>query len=352
MKKSLKELADHVGGEIFGDEGLVISGVSGIAEAKEGDITFVANPKYMEYLNTTGASAVIVSPEVEFDKKALIKIENPYLAFASVVTLMTEKSRDLFGISEGAHIHPDADIHPKTAIYPLAYVGKGAKVGEGSVVYPGVYIGEGAEVGKDSTLYPNVTLMDRCVIGDRVTIHSGTVIGSDGFGFAHGDAKRVKFPQVGIVRIDNDVEIGSNCSIDRAAMGATWIKSNVIMDNLIQIGHNVVIEEGSIIIAQVGISGSTKIGKNVILSGQAGLVGHIEIGDGVIATAKTGIPKDIPAGEVVSGYPAMPHRKWLKAMGAVSKLPDMRKEFERLKRDVEKLKESIEEKKGKGDGGK
>ena len=219
------------------------------------------------------------------------------------------------------------------------------------MVYPGVYIGDDATVGKDSTLYPNVTLMDRCVIGDRVTIHSGTVIGSDGFGFAHGDAKRVKFPQVGIVRIDNDVEIGSNCSIDRAAMGATWIKSNVIMDNLIQIGHNVVIEEGSIIIAQVGISGSAKIGKNVILSGQAGLVGHIEIGDGVIATAKTGIPKDIPAGEVVSGYPAMPHKKWLKAMGAVSKLPDMRKEFERLKREVEKLKESVGTKGGKGDDG-
>lgn len=338
MKKTLKELADHVGGEVFGDGDLTISGVSGIAEAGEGDITFVANPKYMEYLTKTEASAVIVSPEIEFDKKPLIKVENPYLAFASVVALMTETEKDLFGISDEAHVHPDAEIHPRTAVYPLAYIGKGAKIGEGSVIYPGVYVGAGAVVGKDSILYPNVTLMDRCVIGDRVTIHSGTVIGSDGFGFAHGDTKRVKFPQVGIVRIDNDVEIGSNCSIDRASMGETRIKSNVIMDNLIQIGHNVVVEEGSIIIAQVGISGSTKIGKNVILSGQAGLVGHITIGDGVIATAKTGIPKDIPAGQVVSGYPAMPHKKWLRAMGAVSKLPEMRKEIERLKKEVEELK--------------
>ncbi|MBN1574367.1 MAG: UDP-3-O-(3-hydroxymyristoyl)glucosamine N-acyltransferase [Deltaproteobacteria bacterium] len=338
IKKSLKELADHVGGEVFGDEDLIVSGVSGIAEAGEGDITFIANPKYMEYLDKTEASAIIVSPEIEFDKKPLIKVDNPYLAFASVVTLMTEAARDLFGISEEAHVHPDAEIHPKTAVHPLAYIGKGAKVGEGTVIYPGVYIGAGAAVGNDSTLYPNVTLMDRCVIGDRVIIHSGTVIGSDGFGFAHGGTKRVKFPQVGIVRIDNDVEIGSNCSIDRASMGETWIKSNVIMDNLIQIGHNVVVDEGSIIIAQVGISGSAKIGKNVILSGQAGLVGHISIGDGVIVTAKTGIPKDIPAGQVVSGYPAMPHKKWLKAMGAVSKLPEMRKELERLKKEVDELK--------------
>ncbi len=338
MKKTLKELADHVGGEVFGDDYLVISGVSGIAEAGDGDITFIANPKYMEYLDKTGASAVIVSPEIEFDKKPLIKVENPYLAFASVVTLMTETVRDLFGISDMAHVHPDAEIHPKTAVYPLAYIGKEAKVGEGTVIYPGVYIGAEAVVGRDSTLYPNVTLMDRCVIGDRVIIHAGTVIGSDGFGFAHGGTERVKFPQVGIVRIDNDVEIGSNCSIDRASMGVTWIKSNVIMDNLIQIGHNVVVEEGSIIIAQVGISGSAKIGKNVILSGQAGLVGHISIGDGVIVTAKTGIPKDIPAGQVVSGYPAMPHRKWLKTMGAVSKLPEMRKELEKLKKEVEELK--------------
>lgn len=349
MKKTLKEIADHVGGEVSGDGDLIISGVSGIAEANEGDITFIANPKYMEYITKTEASAIIVSPEIQFDKKPLVKVDNPYLAFASVVALMTETVRDLFGISDKAHVHPDAKIHSKTAIYPLAYVGKGAKVKEGTVVYPGVYIGDGAMVGRDSILYPNVTVMDRCVIGDRVTVHSGTVIGSDGFGFAHEGTKHVKFPQVGIVRIDDDVEIGSNCSIDRAAMGATWIKSNVIMDNLIQIGHNVVIEEGSIIIAQVGISGSTKIGKNVILSGQAGLVGHIKIGDGVFVTAKAGIPKDIPPGEVVSGYPAMPHRKWLKAMGAVSKLPEMRKEFERLKRDVDKLKESMGTKGEKGD---
>jgi len=338
MEKTIGELASHVGGEVFGDENIIVSGVNGIIEAVEGEITFVANPKYMEYLSKTKASAIIVSPDIQFEEKPLIKVDNPYLAFAEILTLMTETERDLFGISDGAYVHPDAKVNPVTAIYPFVYVGKGVEIKEGSVIHPGVYLGDGAVVGKDSTLYPNVTIMDRCIIGDRVTIHSGTVIGSDGFGFAHEGNKHIKIPQVGIVRIDDDVEIGSNCSIDRAAMGKTWIQRGVIMDNLIQIGHNVVVEEGSILIAQVGISGSTKIGKNVILSGQAGLVGHIKIGDGAMITAKAGISKDVPPGEVISGFPGVSHKKWLKSMGAVSKLPEMRKEFERLKKEVDKLK--------------
>ncbi len=344
MEKTVGELAAHVRGKVFGDEDVIISGVNGIIEAVAGEITFVANPKYIEYLTKTEASAIIVSPEIQFEKKTLIKVDNPYLAFAEILTLMTETERDLFGISDGAYVHPDAKIDPVTAIHPLAYVGKGVEIKKGSVIHPGVYLGDGAVVGRDSTIYPNVTIMDRCIIGDRVTIHSGTVIGSDGFGFAHEGKKHIKIPQVGRVRIDDDVEIGSNCSIDRAAMGTTWIQRGVIMDNLIQIGHNVVVGEGSILIAQVGISGSTKIGKNVILSGQAGLIGHIKIGDGALITAKAGISKDVPPGEIVSGFPGMPHRKWLKTMGAVSKLPEMRKELERLKKEVDKLKGLMEKK--------
>lgn len=344
MKKSLGELADYLDGELIGDKDIYISGVNGITDARKGDITFIANARYMKYLTTTNASAIIVSRDTSptiSPSKPLIRVDNPYLAFANVLTLMSSVEKDYFGVKEGAVVNPDARIDPEVAIYPLAYIGKNAVIGKRVVIYPGVYIGDEVTIGEESVLYPNVAVMERCVLGRRVTIHSGTVIGSDGFGFARDGKKSVKIPQVGIVKIDDDVEIGSNCSIDRAAMGVTHIKSGVIMDNLVQIGHNVVVEEDSILVAQVGISGSTHIGKNVILAGQAGLVGHIEIGDGAIITAKTGVSRNIAPGEVASGYPQMPHKKWLRAMNIVAKLPEFRKELQKLKKRVEELEEEI-----------
>ena len=331
------ELAAILGGEVVGDENIKISGVKGIIEAKEGDITFISNPKYMKYLETTGASAIIVSKDFRIGSKPMIKVDDPYLAFANVLNIMTFAEREYFGVSEDAWVHPEAKVAGEVAVYPLVYIGKGAVVKRRAVLYPGVFLGDGAEVGDESILYPNVTVMNRCILGNRVTIHSGTVIGSDGFGFAQDGTKHVKIPQVGIVKIEDDVEIGSNCSIDRAAMGVTLIKRGVIMDNLVQIGHNVEVGEDSIIVAQVGISGSTHVGKNVTLAGQAGLVGHIEIGDGAIVTAKAGVSNDISAGEVASGYPHMEHKKWLRVMSVVSKLPDMRKELKRLQQKVEEL---------------
>ncbi len=237
----------------------------------------------------------------------------------------------------------EARVDATCAVYPFVYVGKGAQVGRGAVLYPGVYLGDGAYVGEESILYPNVAVMDRCVVMNRVIIHGGTVIGADGFGFAHEGDKQVKFPQVGIVVIEDDVEIGSNCSIDRAALGETRICRGVKMDNLIQIGHNVVVEEDSILVAQVGISGSSHIGKKVILAGQAGLVGHITVGDGAVVTAKTGVYKDIAPGEVMSGYPMIPHRKWLRAMPLVAKLPELKKDIDALRKRIDEL----EKEKGK-----
>jgi UDP-3-O-[3-hydroxymyristoyl] glucosamine N-acyltransferase len=342
MDKTLKELAEFLGGVAVGDETAVITGVKGIEEAGPGDITFAANPKYMKFLETTGASAVIVAPDVGHPTKPLIKIDNPYLAFVKVVTLFSAGARDYFGVSPQAFVHDQAQVHPECAVYPFAYIGKGARVGRGAVLYPGVYLGDGAYLGEESILYPNVVVMDRCVIMNRVIVHSGTVIGADGFGFAHEGDKQVKFPQIGIVVIEDDVEIGSNCSIDRAALGETRIHRGVKMDNLVQIGHNVVVEEDSILVAQVGISGSTHIGKKVILAGQAGLVGHITVGDGAIVTAKTGVYKDIPAGEVMSGYPMIPHKKWLRAMPVVTKLPELKKELDALGKRIERLEKKTE----------
>jgi UDP-3-O-[3-hydroxymyristoyl] glucosamine N-acyltransferase len=337
MEKTLGQLGEFLGGRAAGDTATVITGVKGIQDAGPGDITFLANPKYMKYLETTAASAIIVSPDIDPGQRPHISIDNPYLAFTKVVTLFSVGARDYFGVSPDAFVHPDARVHSECAIYPFAYVGKGAEVKRRAVLYPGVYLGDGAVLGEESVLYPNVMVMDRCIIMDRVIIHGGTVIGGDGFGFAHEGDKQVKFPQIGIVVIEDDVEIGSNCSIDRAALGETRIHRGVKMDNLIQIGHNVVVEQDSILVAQVGVSGSTHIGKKVVLAGQAGLVGHITIGDGAIVTAKTGVYKDIGPGEVMSGYPMIPHKKWLRAMPVVSRLPELKKELDTLVKRVEQL---------------
>ena len=338
MKWRVADIAGFLEGEIVGDGDTVITGISGITEARDGDLSFIAQPKYAEYLSTTKASALIVSREFSESRIPLIRVDNPYLAFARFLTHVTQSERTYSGVAEGAFVHEDADVADEVIIMPHAYVGRGAVVKSRAIVHPGVYVGDNAIIGEETILYPNVTVMERCILGDRVIIHAGTVIGSDGFGFAHDGSRPVKIPQVGIVRIDDDVEIGSNCSIDRAALGMTWIKSGVVMDNLVQIGHNVVVEENSIIISQVGISGSTHIGKNVILTGQAGILGHLTVGDGAVVTPKAGISRNIDPGEVVSsGLPQLPHKTWLRVAQTIPRLPEIRKELNRLKKRVEEL---------------
>jgi UDP-3-O-[3-hydroxymyristoyl] glucosamine N-acyltransferase len=205
-----------------------------------------------------------------------------------------------------------------------------------------VYVGSEVYIGHDTILYPNVTILDRCIIGDRVTIHSGTVVGSDGFGFAQDGSSYFKIPQVGIVQIDDDVEIGANCTIDRATMGKTWIQRGVKIDNLVQIAHNVVVGEDGIIIAQVGISGSTKVGKNVILAGQVGVTGHLEIGDNVRVGAQSGIAKSVPPGQSVSGSPAISHRDWLKNCQILSRLPELRKKIISLEKRLAAIEQATD----------
>jgi len=343
MEKSLKELAGLVGAEVTGDGAVLISGVAGIEAARAGQITFIANPKYLGKGATTNASAIICSPEVAIADKPLLKIANPYLAYAKIVSLFHPRAPETGVTDARAIIGRDVRLGRDVTIYPFVFIGDGCVLEDGVTIYPHCFLGNNVTVGEQTLLYPSVTIRERCSIGRRVIIHPGTVIGSDGFGFAKDGATYYKIPQAGIVQIDDDVEIGAGNTIDRAAMGRTWIQRGVKTDNLVHIAHNVTVGEDTILVAQVGISGSTIIGKRVTLAGQVGVVGHITIGDDTIAGAKTGISGNVPARQVVSGYPHMPHRDWLKSSRTIPKLPEMRMTIKRLEDRVAQLEAALQE---------
>ena len=316
----------------------------GIDEAGKGDLTFVANPKYRKKIETTSASAVLVSPGTEAVGKNLLIVEDPYVAFGKALSLFYPEDHGTIQRSEQAFIDRTAVVSEDATVYPGVYVGPGARIDCGAVLYPGVFIGPEATVGEQSILYPNVTIYRKCLIGKRVILHAGVVVGGDGFGFAKPGQENIKIPQTGIVQIDDDVEVGANTTIDRATLGRTWIQKGVKIDNLVQIAHNVVIGEHSVIVAQVGISGSTKLGKGVILGGQAGLVGHIEIGDYAMVGAQSGIHKDIAPRQVVIGSPQRPHRDFLRIEACISRLPEMRNTLAALQKKVAELEKIMEEK--------
>ena len=339
MKMKLKELAQWIGGTVVGDGEVEIHSVASIEDAKEGEITFIANPKYLSKLNQTRASAVIVSPEVIPGEKPLLCVKNPYLAFAKILALFTQKPYQSKGIDSNAWVSPTAQLGEDLTVYPFVYIGDRCHIGDRVTLYPGVYVGEDSSIGEDSILHANVSIYPGMTIGKRVILHSGVVVGSDGFGYAKEGGKNFKVPQVGKVEIEDDVEIGSNTSIDRGTLGNTIIRRGAKIDNLVQIAHNVLIGEDSIIVAQVGISGSTKLGSNVTLAGQVGLTGHIEIGDNVMIGAQSGVAQDVPADQALTGSPAMPHREFLRAVTVFPKLPEMRK----ILIDIEKRLKKIEE---------
>jgi UDP-3-O-[3-hydroxymyristoyl] glucosamine N-acyltransferase len=341
LKKTLSEIAVFLNGRVVGDDQVMIEQVRGIDEAGEGDITFISNPKYLKKMETTRASAILVSHEAEKTDKNLIIVADPYVAFGRVLGLFYPEERDPPGMMPHAFVEAGASVSKEATLYPGVFVGRGARIKRGVVLHSGVSIGRHAVVDEDSILYANVSVYRKCLIGKRVVLHAGVVVGSEGFGFAGPGRENVKIPQVGIVQIDDDVEIGANTTIDRGTMGKTWIQRGVKIDNLVQIAHNVVIGEYAVIVAQVGISGSTKLGKGVILGGQAGLVGHINIGDYVMVGAQSGVHDDVPSHQVVSGSPHMPHQKWLRVQACVAQLPDMRKNMAALLKRVEKLEKDL-----------
>ncbi len=337
MSLTLAQLARRLGGRFTGDPELSLENVAKIEEAKRGEVTFLANPKYRKFLDTTAASAVIVQEKTTTARAdlALILVPDPYTAFVKALNIFQPQAELLpAGIHDRAVVAASAMIGTGARIGACAVIGERAMIGEGTTIGPGVYVGDDASVGAGSLIYPNVTILPRCRVGNRVIIHSGTVIGSDGFGFAPSGEAYEKIPQLGIVLVDDDVEIGSNCSVDRATMGVTHIRRGVKIDNLVQIAHNVEVGENSVIVAQTGVSGSTTIGRHVTLAGQVGIVGHISIADNIAVTAQSGVSKSLTnAGKVYRGSPAQEFHEELRLEAALRQLPELIKTV----REMEKL---------------
>jgi len=337
MSKKLGEIASYLEGELIGDPSIEITSIAGIEQAKAGELTFLANPKYKASLEKTSASCVIVGKEIEKAKVPLIKHKNPYFAFCKAMELFFETKKEY-----PKTIHPTVvlgrNVKLKKGIHlgPYVVIEENAELGENVIILAGSFIGANTIIGENCLIYPNVTIRENVEIGKNVIIHSGTVIGSDGFGYAKEKGIHSKIPQVGKVIIEEDVEIGANVTIDRATLGATRIGKGTKIDNLVQIGHNVVIGKNCIIVAQVGIGGSTKVGDNTIIAGQAGLAGHIKIGNNVVIGGQSGVTKDIPDNITIFGCPAREIKKTKKIEACLSRLPEYIKQ---LKEVEEKLKE-------------
>jgi UDP-3-O-[3-hydroxymyristoyl] glucosamine N-acyltransferase len=338
MEISLSGLLQWIDGRIVGDPQKTVSGVAPFDAATVRDITFADSPKILRNINDTNAGAVLVPKDFAGQcRTSLILCKSPRLAFAKIVNVLSPPARPSPGISPMARIGRNFSAGRDTHIAPCAVIEDNVRIGDRAVIYSHVYIGEGTVIGDDADIYPNVSIMNGCVIGNRVVIHSGTVIGSDGYGFTPDGRRHYKIPQKGIVRIDDDVEIGANNAIDRATFGKTWIKQGVKTDNLVHIAHNVVVDENTLIVAQVGIAGSTTIGKNVILAGQAGITGHLSIGDRAVVGPQAGVVRSVPAGEVVSGTPQMPHKTWLRVQQILLRLPELKNKIAELEKRLEAL---------------
>jgi UDP-3-O-[3-hydroxymyristoyl] glucosamine N-acyltransferase len=332
----LKDIADLTGGRIIGNSEVVISGVSGITEAKDGDITLITHRRNIPSLSSIKASAIIAKEEIKGLTASILLVDNPKLTFAKVLEIFHKKPFRSHGISDKAVIGKNVKLGENISIYPHAYVSDNTVIGSNTVIFPNVYIGESVIIGEDTVVYPNVTIREGVRIGKRVIIHPGTVIGSDGFGYVTEGSKHYKMPQVGVVIIEDDVEIGSNVTIDRATTGSTVIGCGTKIDNLVQVAHNVKIGKNCIIVGQAGISGSVEIGNSSIIGGQTGIKDHIKIGDRVMIGSKSGVTHDIPDGQIISGYPSIPHKQWLRAQNIYSKLPEYIKRLNELEKIVKK----------------
>ena len=347
MKIRLGEICSLVGAGIPEEPDAVISGIASIEEAGEGDISFISNPRYFKFLQSTSAKAVIMPKGTEYPPHIIpLFVDDPYFSFLKILSLFNErKSGDIAsGISEKALISENALIGINVSIGAFAVIGDGVEIGDRSVVGPGSVIMKNGRIGKDCIIYPNVTIMDGCITGDRVIIHAGAVIGADGFGFAPHEGKLHKIPQIGIVKIGDDVELGACTCVDRAAFGVTSIGNGTKIDNLVQVAHNVKIGQLTVIASQTGISGSTVIGSGVKIGGQAGFAGHIHVGNFSSVGAQAGVTKDVPEKETVSGYPAKNHMKAMRTEAALRSLPELIKKVREQERRIGELERLLKEK--------
>ena len=325
---TLQQLAEHVGGRVIGDPQTGISRAQPFETAGAGDVTLAVEKQYHEHLEETQAAAIIVPQDVYSTHKPLLQVERPKVAFARILALFHVGPFEAKGIAPQAFVEDDCQIAEKVTIYPFVYVAKGVTIAEGVTLFPGVHVGSGCTIGKGCSLYPNVTLYSNVRLGARVVLHSGTVIGSDGFGYASADGgEQIKIPQTGTVEIGDDVEIGANSCVDRATFGSTVLEQGVKLDNHVHIGHNCKIGENTVVVAQVGISGSVEIGRNCVFAGHSGVADHVKIGDEVKVMMKSAVNKDVSSHSAVSGQPAMDHRKSMKIQALVRRLPELYEEW-------------------------
>ncbi len=340
----LRDLAARLRCRLEGDGDIEIERVTGIERAGKGDLTFVANPKYHSQITSTRASAVIVADNARCGgaQAALLRVEDPYLALAKAIRLLVHQAPPPVGVDPASSVAPDATIGANVSIGPFVSIGSGASIGSRSVIYPNVVIGPGAELGDDCVVHSHVSIRERVRIGSRVVLQDGAVVGSDGFGFAtEPDGTHVKIPQHADVIVEDDVEIGANATIDRPAVGETRIGAGTKIDNLVQIAHGVSIGRRVRLAAQVGIAGSTIVEDDVVLAGQVGVAGHLRLGRGMKATAQTGIPNSVAEGELVSGYPAIGNREWLKSSAVFRQLPTLKKRVAALEQRIVELEEKL-----------
>lgn len=315
----------------------MIEGLAAIDQATPRDITFIAQRRFARLAGPSQAGAFIVAPDQAHLERPLIIVPDPYLAYARIALLFAPPRRRWPGVSDRAYLGREVQLGQDVSIEPLVFIGDGVQVGDRVSIMAGCVIGDQVRLGDDTLLYPHVTILERCSVGARGIIHSGTVIGSDGFGFVPGAQGHQKIPQLGTVVIEDDVEIGANCAIDRGALGETRIGRGVKIDNLVHLAHNVTVGEHSLLVAQVGVAGSSKLGRHVALGGQVGLVGHIELGDGVQVGAQSGVNHSVPPGQTVSGSPARPHQEWLQIMGHLPKLPTIHRRLQELEQQLREL---------------
>jgi len=334
----LSELAARLDCRLEGDGELDVMRVAGIQDAQPGDVTFLANPKYEKLLATTLATAVILKEEAPAAPCAMLRARDPYLAFARAVSLFAPVSRPAPGVHMLAAIAAEARLGADVSVGPFVAIGEGARIGDRTVIYPNVTIGAGATVGSDCTIHSNVAVRERCTLGDRVILQNGVVIGGDGYGFVRrGDGTHEKIPQVAVVIIEDDVELGANTTVDRPAVGETRIKAGTKIDNLVQIGHGVTVGRNVLMAAQVGIAGSTDVEDDVVFGGQVGVGGHLTIGRGAIAVGQSGVTNSLDPGAFVAGYPAIDSRDWRKASVLFRRLPEMKRRIEQLEARVAEL---------------
>ncbi len=337
MKLPLTEIAERVDGEIQGDGSIEISGAAPFEAAGKDEIAFAETAKLLKKIAQTDAGAVIVPKDFDNTQKTLLKTRNPKVAFAKVLEIFYPRKRRPIGTHANATIGDACAFGEDVSIGPGAVIGDHVTLGDRVILHANVFIGDHVVIGDDTEIFPNVTILDRCRIGNRVIIHAGTVIGSDGFGFAPDGETYYKIPQLGIVQIDDEVEIGACNTIDRATFGKTWIQKGVKTDNLVMVAHNVTIGENTIIVAQAGIAGSTTIGKHVILAAQAGISGHLTIEDGAIIGPQTGVVKSIPKNAVVSGSPERPHQHHIRIQHLISRLPELKKKIDAIEKRLDQM---------------